>query len=171
MSKQYDEYLTDHLDGVRQAYLWLEKNIPDIFVGHEEEQTLARRHCLFAHDASKKTAAEYPAYDDYFYGEKTDDVIDAFNYAWLHHIHKNPHHWQHWVLIHDDEPMEALEMPFEYVIEMICDWWSFSWKKGDLNEIFQWYEDHKGMLLHPETRKLVESILARIKEKLKEERW
>ena len=62
----------------------------------------------------------------------------------------------------------AVEIPFEYVIEMICDWWSFSWKKGDLNEIFKWYEDHKGMMLHPETRKLVESILARIKEKLEE---
>ena len=60
-------------------------------------------------------------------------------------------------------------MPYHFVIEMICDWWSFSWKSGDLTGIFDWYEKHKEMKLHPKTRKLVEDTLNRIKEELKDD--
>lgn len=63
----------------------------------------------------------------------------------------------------------CIEMPYKYVIEMICDWWSFSWSTGNLYEIFNWYEDHKKtMQLHKNTRKLVEDILSQIKKKLDE---
>lgn len=84
------------------------------------------------------------------------------------HIHRNPHHWQHWVLIHDDEPAEYLDMPYEYIIEMICDWWSFSHKVGKLTEIFDWYKKHKDMQLSDKTRKTVEDILDKIKNKIEE---
>ena len=58
-------------------------------------------------------------------------------------------------------------MPYNYIIEMICDWWAFSWKSGNLYEIFDWYDKHKEyMILHNSTRKSVEYILNRIKEKL-----
>ena len=121
---------------------------------------------VLEHDLSKYSAEEYQAYDDYFYGKKNKETERAFNYAWLSHIHHNPHHWQYWVLKHDDEPEEALEMPEQYVIEMICDWWSFSFKTGNLYEIFDWYEKHKGMVLHEKTRKLVEDTLNKIKKVL-----
>ncbi len=56
-----------------------------------------------------------------------------------------------------------------YMAEMVCDWWAFSWAKEDLLEIFKWYDEHKDyMKLHPNTRKNVEEILDRIKEKLEE---
>nr|DAE02562.1 MAG TPA: hypothetical protein [Siphoviridae sp. ctmYS12] len=29
-----------------------------------------------------------------------------------------------------------MDMPYNYIIEMICDWWAFSWNKGNLQEIF-----------------------------------
>ena len=94
-----------------------------------------------------------------------------FDYAWLHHIHQNPHHWQHWVLVNDDEGSYALEMPKEFVYEMICDWWSFSHKTGNLYEIFDWYKAHsKKMILHENTRKLVEEILDKIKSELDREK-
>ena len=58
-------------------------------------------------------------------------------------------------------------MPDEYIIEMICDWWSFSFKKGDLKEIFNWYEEHeKYMKLSDYTRRRVCAILSLIKSKL-----
>lgn len=60
-------------------------------------------------------------------------------------------------------------MPLEYVIEMIADWWSFSFRSGNLREIFGWYDKHKEIKLHPKTRKLVEDILARIKVELDKE--
>ena len=50
---------------------------------------------------------------------------------------------------------------------MICDWWAFSWNSENLNEIFDWYDKHKNyMKLSDATRKTVEDILSKIKEKL-----
>lgn len=52
---------------------------------------------------------------------------------------------------------------------MICDWWAFSWGKGSLYDIFDWYDQHKTyMILHNDTRELVEDILSGIKAKLNE---
>lgn len=125
---------------------------------------------MSSHDLSKYTAEEYESYDKYFYGTQTEKVKTEFNYAWLHHIHNNPHHWQHWVLINDDDGTHALEMPKEYVIEMISDWWAFSHKSGNLYEIFDWYKSHtKKMILHEKTKKLVEDILDKIKAELDKE--
>ena len=161
MSKAYTEYIVAHRENVKKAYDWLKSH--KIIKGNLEKQ-------IMQHDASKYSDEEYDAYDKYFYGkEKTEKVKSDFNYAWLHHIHENPHHWQYWVLKHDDEPDEALEMPYEYVVEMICDWWSFSFKIDKLDEIFSWYNQHKGMVLHTNTRKLVEDILENIKKELDNE--
>ena len=165
MSAEYNDYLIEHINNVREAYAWLCSRFPNIqrnILGHED---------IFAvHDASKYSPEEYDAYDKYFYGgNRSFGVVNEFNKAWLHHIHQNPHHWQHWVLIHDDEPEETLDMPYWYIIEMICDWWSFSFKNGNLFEIFDWYEKHKSMKLSDNTRKTVENILGRIKVELEKE--
>lgn len=165
MKKQYDAYLIQHINGVQKAYEWLKFYLPEALEGASVEMLDEN---IASHDRSKYSDEEYIPYADYFYGEKTKEVEAAFNYAWLHHIHMNPHHWQYWVLIHDDEPAENLEMPKEYIIEMICDWWSFSWKTGKLDEIFKWYEAHKDMQLGKETRKTVENILDLMAEKLKD---
>jgi len=158
MSQEYTNYITQHVANVQKAADWLYAH-----------NIILNKISLGLHDISKYGAEEYKAYDDYFYGKRTKEAEKAFNYAWLHHIHANPHHWQYWVLKHDDEPEEALEMPEEYVYEMVCDWLSFSFKTGNLYEIFDWYEKHKGMVLHPNTRKLVEDILDKIKKILEAE--
>lgn len=161
MSSKYSDYIIEHCSNVRKAYDWLvsHKIIKDKYVD-----------VISTHDVSKWSDEEYKAYDNYFYGEKTDKVKEAFNFAWLHHIHVNPHHWQHWVLVNDDDGTQALEMPEEYVIEMVCDHWSFSHKTGKLDEIFNWYKDHKAnMILHKNTKKLYEEILDKIKNALKGE--
>lgn len=123
-----------------------------------------------AHDASKSDPEEYDAYDKYFYGgNRSYQVVQDFNYAWLHHIHNNPHHWQHWVLINDDpdEGEVVMDMPYHYILEMICDWLSFSLSKGNMSEIFTWYEEHKNyMKLSDKTRKTVVYILGKIAVKL-----
>lgn len=170
MSAEYNDYLNQHISNVNRAYEWLRVNIPEVANLNDGYNTLL----YFGwHDLSKNDREEYDAYDQYFYGEKTKQVKEDFNYAWLHHIHNNPHHWQYWVLV-NDEPEEgtiALDIPYKYVIEMICDWWSFSWKTGNLYEIFDWYESHKKhMILSKNTRELVEQILGQIKEKLDEQK-
>lgn len=57
-----------------------------------------------------------------------------------------------------------------YILEMICDWWAFSWKSENLYEIFDWYDKHKANIkLSDKTRKAVEDILAKIHSKLDEQ--
>ena len=170
MSIQYDEYLKQHKDAVYTAFLWMKENIPEIF-GSDEMMAKVDYNIKFGHDASKEDKEEYQAYDAYFYGKnRSSQVVEDFNYAWLNHIHKNPHHWQHWIL-HNDDPKEGvkcLEMPYEYVIEMICDWWSFSWNKGNLWEIFKWYDERKDhIMLNDTTRNKLQAILLAIQDKLK----
>ena len=166
MSVQYDNYLTEHKENVAKGFRWLQENIPEVIEDGFEWQI------CFNHDASKTDPEEYDAYDAYFYGNnRSYSVVQNFKKAWLRHIHNNPHHWQHWILINDEpkEGMVVIDMPYIYVVEMICDWWSFSWTKGDLNEIFGWYEDRKDyMKLSANTRRSVEYILGKMKDKLED---
>lgn len=72
------------------------------------------------HDMSKFRPSEWFAYADYFYGGpypetdttplllrymfsmRTQAQCQAdFDHAWLLHQHRNPHHWQFW-LLHED---------------------------------------------------------------------
>lgn len=167
MSVQYDEYLEKHKANVRKAFEWIQKNLPDLLIGDYNYEW----QICFAHDDSKTQHDEYEAYDAYFYGgNRSFSVVENFRRAFLMHIHRNPHHWQHWVLIHDDDKDETiLDMPYNYIVEMICDWWAFSWANGDLYEIFNWYDEHKNYIkLSDLARSNVEFILRKIKEKLKE---
>ena len=164
MSRAYDQYLEIHKNGVRQAFEWIKTNLPDLL--HDIPGVDYEHQICFAHDDSKTNLDEYKAYDAYFYGgNRSYQVMQDFNKAWLLHIHRNPHHWQYWVLINDDpENGEVvLDMDYNYIIEMICDWWSFSWKSGNLREIFSWYDQHRaGMKLSEKTRQHVELILTAI---------
>ncbi len=157
MSKAYNEYLEKHTSAVKQGYKWLIRH------GLIKEQSAEQ---INVHDMSKWSPAEYKAYDNYFYGDHEKSRA-AFDQAWLHHIHENRHHWQHWVLLNDTDGNYPLEMPYRYIIEMFCDHWAFSWVKEDLNEIFSWYEENKShMILHPNTRKAYEDLLSAVKKEL-----
>lgn len=166
MSFQYDQYLDQHKANVKRGFDWISENFPELLKGGFNYGW----QICFAHDQSKSEPDEYEAYDAYFYGgNRSYAVVRAYEKAWLLHLHRNPHHWQHWILINDD-PKEGeiiLEMPYNYVIEMICDWWAFSWTKGNLQEIFSWYDKHKAyMKFHPKTREIVDDILEKIRVKL-----
>lgn len=168
MSIAYDEYLIEHRGNVRKGLDWIKHSLPDLLSGFEPFYRQIKWH----HDVSKDDPEEYNAYDNYFYGgQRTKEIEEEFNRAWLHHIHHNPHHWQYWVLVNDEpeEGMIALRIPYRYVIEMICDWWSFSWHSGNLYEVFDWYDKHKDhMKLHKDSKDLIEEILGQIKAKLDE---
>ena len=168
MSREYDLYLEQHKGNVAKGFHWIQEYLPELIPtndGIDYEHQIC-----FAHDASKSEADEYKAYDAYFYGgNRSYAVVREFNYAWLRHIHRNPHHWQYWILVNDDpdEGEVVMDMPYNYIIEMICDWWAFSHMKGDLTEIFKWYDDHADyMILSYNTRKEVEWILGKMREKL-----
>lgn len=166
MSWEYDIYLQTHIENANKGFDWLRTNIPSLFEHEFDWEN------ILDHDKSKFNEDEYNPYDAYFYGgNKSYSVVQNFNRAWLMHIHRNPHHWQHWVLINDnpDEGEILLEMDYRYIVEMICDWWAFSWAKGKLKEIFTWWDEHKSYIkLHDNTRKTVENILEAMRNKLEE---
>ncbi len=163
--KKYDEYLEQHISGVQQAYEHLKQIYPDLFanvdLGILDEQ-------IKHHDESKYSEEEYEPYALYYYVSK-EKYSGIFDRAWLHHQNANPHHWQYWILLDEDNPNKLTPqvMDLNYIIEMICDWWSFSFNKGNLGEILNYYETNKDKIVfHPETKKQVENILAKIKEAL-----
>lgn len=105
------------------------------------------------HDLSKWSDEEFIPYANNFYGDDSTKDKNEFDRAWLHHIHNNPHHWNHWILRD-----KALEMPERFAMEMICDWVGMAaTRTGDMTD---WLiSSSSGILLHQKTASFVESIL------------
>ena len=144
------------------------------------------------HDLSKFSPAEWGPYVDYFYRkfppyseistyQKTyygdqwtkEWAQRRFNAAWLHHQHRNSHHWQHWILREDDGAIECLQMPYKCMLEMVADWYGAGVAiKGKLtlddgqhparySEMRAWYLANRDkMQLHPVTRHWVEIVIS-----------
>lgn len=170
MSVAYDAYLDKHRTNVYKGGKWIAEHVPALLNGLSVDNILNK---LGNHDQSKVMPDEYVAYDAYFYGgNRSAKVVHDFELAFLKHIHRNPHHWQYWVLMDDgkeEHTEKVFEMPYADVLEMVCDWWSFGWAKGDLFTVFTWYDEHKnGIELHPKTRKTVENILETLKKAIGE---
>ena len=151
MTQDYKEYLDKHISSVKTCY--------NMLTGKE----------LQGHDFSKYSYQELQAYDNYFYPEanrveKDEKVKSDFDYAWLHHQNLNRHHWQYWVLVNDDDGKnKALEIPDRYILEMVSDWGSFAYQKGNGQELLDWYDSHKGkMLLAPNTKEKVEKLVNKL---------
>lgn len=142
---KYKEYLTSHINGVQQAYEECFKGKLNDVLSEEEISNLENN--IKNHDKSKYTESEWTPYIDFFYpeeGKTSEDARKEFDYACLHHYHHNPHHWNHWIL-NDDENKEndkVLDMDLIYIIEMLCDWHSFSLKNPE-STAFSWWEKNK----------------------------
>jgi Family of unknown function (DUF5662) len=119
------------------------------------------------HDLSKLWPSEWLAYLAMFYGTLGDeqenmDIDRAFDVAWLKHQHRNPHHWQHWVLRDDGGELKVLLMPRRYILEMIADWAGAGRAITGKWECAEWYHKSKKLMqFHPETRFNVEYLLAK----------
>lgn len=127
---------------------------------------------LLTHDWSKFTPAEWRPYVQNFYGSPRGwyarnpeawkvRCAEAFDRAWLHHQHANPHHWQHWILREDSGATRILAMPEHFVREMVADWMGAGRAITGQWEVVEWYAKNRDrILLHEETRALVEWLLA-----------
>lgn len=110
------------------------------------------------HDWTKFLPSEWGPYVQYFYGDKNEIAFEA---AWNYHQKRNPHHWQYWVLLEDNQQtglFKILPMPDRYRKEMISDWHGVSMAKGKTRQSTgQWYlENEKSILLHDDTRFWIE---------------
>lgn len=118
---------------------------------------------LLIHDWSKFSQAEWGPYVRQFY-DKENKIKGQFEKAWLHHVHKNAHHWNHWVLPGDsaymDKPGRTVPMPLNLVREMVADWMGAGKAITGEWEINTWYDKNKGKIqLHPDTRVQVETLI------------
>jgi len=159
--KEYRTYISEHLDNIEKAY---KRNVDAIwdFLKDEDINFCQFERRIFDHDDSKYDMEEFDAYRNKFYPIE-DEIVDEeeFKLAWLHHIHNNPHHWNYWVMV-DIDGVKALEMPKEYLIEMVLDWIAMGMKNN--NSALEYYEKNKNkILLHFNTRKELEKLLEILK--------
>jgi hypothetical protein len=123
------------------------------------------------HDLSKFLPSEFFPYANYFYGnyrsykdastyEKTyhnfkykEDVEREFDIAWLKHIHRNPHHWQHWILREDDGETKTIQMPEIFLEEMIADWIGAGKAITGKDNLKEWWDKNKHNILVGKSRR------------------
>jgi hypothetical protein len=122
---------------------------------------------LLVHDWSKCLPSEWIPYAESFYGPhewkaRPTEMKAAFNRAWLLHIHRQDHHWQHHCLLEDSGGMKVLEMGTAATLEMVCDWAGAGRAIQGRWDLGAWYTANRDrMHLGPETRRKVEGLIAR----------
>lgn len=119
------------------------------------------------HDLSKFRLSEWFAYANVFYdldGGPQYMPTTEFDMSWLLHQHRNPHHWQYWVLRKDNpdpDELVLLAMPRKYILEMVADWMGACKVITGKWECFEWYEKNKDkILLHSSTEAFVDVLMA-----------
>lgn len=119
-------------------------------------------HQAIIHDWQKFTPSEWGPYVHTFYapdGTTWYKPGRSFNYAWLHHQHYGPHHWQYWVLREDSGAIIALEMPDRFAREMVADWIGAGRALGKPDTVAWYLANYEKYVLHPDTRRRVEELL------------
>lgn len=126
------------------------------------------------HDNSKFSPTEFIPSARYFQGDKSpieaEKAEKGYSPAWQHHMGHNPHHWEYWIDFGSDGQIIANKIPYQYVVEMVCDWIGAgmmysqgTWKQSDPLDYYN--KVRKGRHFHPDTEELLLKFLTCIKEK------
>lgn len=151
----YREYIEEHISNVQKVWKLLQQYLTgEYFLDDYHYHSI--NSLIWEHDFSKLLSDEFEGYRQYFYpadGGNKDKT--QFLRAWNHHIHNNKHHWEYWVMYKKSGSI-ALDMPFIFIIEMLCDWTAMSMKFS--NAPSEWFgiNEHK-MLLHDSTRTAIDN--------------
>lgn len=132
MYLKYFKYIIEHKKNVFKCCIKMAKK-----KWNEQEKIMALMLIIhaFTHDLSKFRLSEFKPYAIWFYGEngKNADPNSLndfeiwtnrlnFNNAWKKHYKRNKHHWNHW---------KNKNMPYKYILQMICDWEAMGIKFGN----------------------------------------
>lgn len=150
--EDYKQYVIDHKERVTQFSSWLQKECPELFEGIDIEDFNS---LIAEHDESKFSEEEFEPYAQKWFGDgkKTRE----YELAWEHHYLNNEHHPEYW---------DGEDMPYIYILEMICDWGSFSIASGDMKELSDFYynkaKEDPEKNLSDATQEIIEDILSQI---------
>lgn len=153
---QYYDYLVKHINSVYKCC--------EILTGVKTKEVTVddlKNKDYFGHDKSKLTVSEFIPYRVYFYDDKNKKLPKTksnFDKAWCHHQKENPHHWQFWCYLSNKGELIPLEIPMNYIDEMVADWGSFSYQKGSGDELRSWFDSNKDkMKINPVSMKIIET--------------
>lgn len=150
--KEYKDYVLAHQRRVCKFADWILSNCPELF---EEVDFGVFMDLIKEHDESKFSEEEFEPYAQKWFGDKKK--TPEYEAAWEHHWQNNEHHPEYWL---------GEDMPYIYILEMICDWGSFSIDKGDLSELSDFYynkaKDDPEKNLSDATKEIIEEILSKI---------
>lgn len=128
------------------------------------------------HDLSKYSPTEFLVGARYYQGSRSPNnrerEVKGYSAAWLHHKGRNKHHLEYWIDygLNEGTGLCGMEMPVRYVVEMFCDRIAASktYLRGAYTECdpYDYYmRSRTHYLLHPNTRALLEQLLAMLKDK------
>ena len=150
--QEYLEYINAHKERVEKFASWLKANCPEIFEGVDLDSF---DEVIKEHDESKYSEEEFEPYAQRWHGDKKKTL--EYEEAWKHHWMNNEHHPEYWL---------GEDMPYIYILEMICDWGSFSIASGDMNELSDFYfnkaKNDPEKNLSDNTKEIIEEILEKI---------
>lgn len=145
-------YILEHKANVKKFADWLKENLPELFDNVDLE---AFDEIIEEHDESKFSEEEFEPYAQKWFGDGKKSL--AYEEAWKHHWINNEHHPEFWL---------GEDMPYIYILEMICDWGSFSIKSGNMKELSDFYynkaKDDEEKNLSDATKEIIEEILTKI---------
>lgn len=143
---EYSSRLQAHIAAVQDAGLYL--GVP-----------MAQ---LSQHDLSKWQPDEFVPYAR----AMVEGDRSGFAAAWLLHLQRNPHHWQHWIFPQDYTPAGSSvengvsRMPDKYALEMIADWMGASVSYTGDEDMSDWLTKNIPTIsLHTRTTLFVREVL------------
>ena len=146
------KYIEEHKANVSEFADWLKENLPELFENIDIELF---DEMIKEHDDSKFSEEEFEPYAQKWFNNSGKTL--EYEEAWKHHWMNNEHHPEHWL---------GEDMPYIYILEMICDWGSFSIKSGDFRELIDFYynkaRDDEEKNLSENTKTIIEEILENI---------
>lgn len=173
--KEYMDYIEKHklnvLKAFNQFFLPLldesKTNLSNLVSDEELKEAIKRCSInILDHDASKYSDDEFDGYRERYYPTASEKARENYEKlaeerserAWESHYHNNAHHPLYWK---DDITGEIRDMQLEYIIEMLCDWCSFSLLHGNIKELYEWYAkaDKEKSQMTDKTRLIAEELM------------
>ncbi len=129
------------------------------------------------HDLSKYSWEEFRTGVHYYQGIRSPNAAEkeerGYSSAWLHHKGRNRHHFEYWTDVSTKDQnwkIVGVKMPVNYLVEMVMDRIAASkiyqgkdYTDGSAYAYFARNKDY--LVMHPETKAMLEKILLMLKEK------